>query len=699
MIVELPSGWNIPLNRAGDTIEVNGSMPGYSVEPAFFPITSPQPTFSSMTPTVGYVGQPDATVTLTGTNFWRSPSGTTGSRLLLNGAPAGLLTVLSETSATAKMPTAAATAPVVYQVGVANDASGGSAIGTQTFSIQQSATAMDLIGGPISGPRGRRINLQVLLRANNPGDSTRPVPGLPVQISYMGRPLATVQSTDAAVNVTTSFSIAQVPTPGDDLLTLTYAGSAGNAGSSLNVPITIQSTPAAASMAGGAFNFGPVAASALRVNPFGDFPTDAFTVEFWQKFSEAKAWTPFRLSGASNNLIEVAHRMFEGQGSLRYSPNALDHVEQDFGAALRNQWTKVVVSYSPLNGGRATLCVLDQDANVLIEEVLAPVSRASIPVGDLVIGLCSAISPSALVDELRIWNVALDRGAILARHRREPSLPADPQNTDAWRLDTVSSRPDGMFADSERIGGANGALLVNDPQWEPSTAPLNRIDASASTPVSVTLRAWNPDASALTFRASGTPVGGDVVVTGDQATFTPADGFVGMGSFAYEVNSGQGWSAPATVEVLVLARPVTIGGRVTVNGQVPGNPFRMSIEVAQAGSAVASGEVDVDADGAYSYTFTGGGTVTYRFRSTNSLRRTQGGMAANGATVDVNLLAGDADFDNEVSIRDYMLLSMAFASEPGLPGWDPKVDFDQDGLISILDYLLLSENFGRRGDL
>jgi hypothetical protein len=74
-------------------------------------------------------------------------------------------------------------------------------------------------------------------------------------------------------------------------------------------------------------------------------------------------------------------------------------------------------------------------------------------------------------------------------------------------------------------------------------------------------------------------------------------------------------------------------------------------------------------------------------------------MAANGATVDVNLLAGDADFDNEVSIRDYMLLSMAFASEPGLPGWDPKVDFDQDGLISILDYLLLSENFGRRGDL
>lgn len=60
---------------------------------------------------------------------------------------------------------------------------------------------------------------------------------------------------------------------------------------------------------------------------------------------------------------------------------------------------------------------------------------------------------------------------------------------------------------------------------------------------------------------------------------------------------------------------------------------------------------------------------------------------------EVDLIPGDADGDNEVSVFDYDALSQAFDSRPGTPEWNPAVDFNGDGVISVADYDLLSQAF------
>jgi hypothetical protein len=71
----------------------------------------------------------------------------------------------------------------------------------------------------------------------------------------------------------------------------------------------------------------------------------------------------------------------------------------------------------------------------------------------------------------------------------------------------------------------------------------------------------------------------------------------------------------------------------------------------------------------------------------------------NPNTFSYALLGADIDDDNVVSIFDYIRLSDAFDSEPGLPNWDEAADLDADNVVSIFDYILLSTNFEIEGDL
>lgn len=66
--------------------------------------------------------------------------------------------------------------------------------------------------------------------------------------------------------------------------------------------------------------------------------------------------------------------------------------------------------------------------------------------------------------------------------------------------------------------------------------------------------------------------------------------------------------------------------------------------------------------------------------------------------IDLLLMTGDIDSDNEITIGDYALLSSAFGTFPGMPGYDPNADLDCDDEITIGDYALLSQNFGLTGD-
>jgi hypothetical protein len=61
------------------------------------------------------------------------------------------------------------------------------------------------------------------------------------------------------------------------------------------------------------------------------------------------------------------------------------------------------------------------------------------------------------------------------------------------------------------------------------------------------------------------------------------------------------------------------------------------------------------------------------------------------------LLEGDANDDNCVTILDFSILASTFGLEEPEPGFDPRADFNQDGFVTILDFSLLAANFGQCG--
>lgn len=81
------------------------------------------------------------------------------------------------------------------------------------------------------------------------------------------------------------------------------------------------------------------------------------------------------------------------------------------------------------------------------------------------------------------------------------------------------------------------------------------------------------------------------------------------------------------------------------------------------------------------------------------LRRTIHNVLAFGTLrLSLNLVNGDIDGDNEVTLFDFGQLVSAFGSIPGDPNWNPNADLDGDGEMSLFDFGVLVQNFGEIGD-
>ena len=59
-------------------------------------------------------------------------------------------------------------------------------------------------------------------------------------------------------------------------------------------------------------------------------------------------------------------------------------------------------------------------------------------------------------------------------------------------------------------------------------------------------------------------------------------------------------------------------------------------------------------------------------------------------------IPGDINNDDVVDIFDATLASLAFASKPGSPNWNPDADLNDDGLVDIFDMIILSSHFGQK---
>ncbi len=68
-------------------------------------------------------------------------------------------------------------------------------------------------------------------------------------------------------------------------------------------------------------------------------------------------------------------------------------------------------------------------------------------------------------------------------------------------------------------------------------------------------------------------------------------------------------------------------------------------------------------------------------------------MALNTSSIAVNLILvnGDADLDNQITIFDYLVLDGRFGTN------DPAADLDGDGSVTLFDYLIIDATFGAQG--
>jgi hypothetical protein len=113
-------------------------------------------------------------------------------------------------------------------------------------------------------------------------------------------------------------------------------------------------------------------------------------------------------------------------------------------------------------------------------------------------------------------------------------------------------------------------------------------------------------------------------------------------------------------------------------------------------AVVNTTSVTLGANGEFSVTVPASGVFNVSTKTRAWLRRSAiaDARTADASALTINLINGDIDGDDSISILDYISLSAAFGTELGSPGWDPLNDLDGDDLVSILDYIILSSNYG-----
>ncbi len=130
----------------------------------------------------------------------------------------------------------------------------------------------------------------------------------------------------------------------------------------------------------------------------------------------------------------------------------------------------------------------------------------------------------------------------------------------------------------------------------------------------------------------------------------------------------------------------------------PGMP--VEVELRQNGHAVRRDVVYLDETGRFILYNAPQGVYDLAFRGMHWLRRVvpQVTIAPDAPEVEVYLVNGDIDGDNEVTLFDFALLVQAFGSDPYDANWNINADLDVDAEVTLFDFAVIVFNFGEVGD-
>jgi parallel beta-helix repeat protein len=141
-----------------------------------------------------------------------------------------------------------------------------------------------------------------------------------------------------------------------------------------------------------------------------------------------------------------------------------------------------------------------------------------------------------------------------------------------------------------------------------------------------------------------------------------------------------------------------VQGWITFSDYVSPPPPFVPFEV-RAGSTEVQ-QILVDPDGGFVVPGVPVGAFALSVKPLSYLRRTVDVDTRRGSVLglQLELVNGDIDGDNEVTLFDFGRLVAAFGSARGDANWDENADLDGDEEITLFDFGILVRNFGEVGD-
>lgn len=145
-----------------------------------------------------------------------------------------------------------------------------------------------------------------------------------------------------------------------------------------------------------------------------------------------------------------------------------------------------------------------------------------------------------------------------------------------------------------------------------------------------------------------------------------------------------------------------VAGTLTLEDYTGALPATVTFEMREPGETTPfqTAEVSLGEGGVFRLFAPRRGAFDLSVKVSHWLRRTVAVDTSGGSVTNLNisLLNGDIDEDNEVTLFDFGALVAAFGSIPGDSNWNPNADLDGDEEVTLFDFGVLVKNFGALGD-
>jgi hypothetical protein len=258
--------------------------------------------------------------------------------------------------------------------------------------------------------------------------------------------------------------------------------------------------------------------------------------------------------------------------------------------------------------------------------------------------------------------------------------------------------------------GGNGEVVI---QYTAAGTVLGVANISGAVGQSVNLSATLTDATTgsgipdetVTFTVGGVSAGsGTTAANGDVSVPFTIPASLPLGANTITANFAGDSTYPATTGNATLtvtsSSTVTISGVVTLQGSVnEAQSITFTIQPTSNLSSMTTQTVTLSSSGAYMLTGITPGTYNIAAKGDRWLQAVVSNVNATSAAsgVDLTLIPGDLNGDNQISLADLLLLLKAYGSTPSSSNWNPVADLNCDGQVSLTDLLLLLKNYGKLG--